>query len=297
MTDVLQCYRTFCRVAERGGLSRAAIDLDMAQASVSRHLQELERRYGTRLFQRTTRQIQLTPAGQRLLDYAQSVLASESQLTEALKLDQQQIEGPITLAASIAFGHELVGPFCMGFMQRYPGVRLKLQLQTRRADLVEEGIDLALRIGEMADSGLVATRLGELQEVLVAAPALFPRGRVPAQPEDLAPYPRLGRAEMPGGGVIRLLCGRKSRVLDAPPRFAADSYLVLRRALLAGAGYGVVHRNLVKEDLERRRLLELLPQWRLPHSPVQAVMPARQPAARVQLFVKEFGAYLQEVLR
>lgn len=291
MQDVLQCYRTFCRVVERGSLTRAALDLDMGQASVSRHLQELERRYGATLLQRTTRTVALTPAGRRLLEYAQSLLASEAQLAETLRAEQGAIEGPMTVAASTAFGHHVVSPFCAAFMARYPGVRVKLTLQTRRSNLVEEGIDVAVRIGELQDSSLVAVRLGQLDEVLVAAPSLFPRGRVPEDPQDLVPYQRLGLAEaaLPLQPLHR---GRRRHTLDAPLRFATDSYLALRHALLCGLGYGSIQRYLVADDLAQHRLVQVLPEWTQVPWPLHAVMPSRQAPLRVKRFVEELGEAL-----
>jgi len=291
MQDVLQCYRTFCRVVERGSLTRAALDLDLGQASVSRHLQELERRYGATLLQRTTRRVALTPAGRRLLEYAQSLLASEAQLAETLRAEQGAIEGPMTVAASTAFGHHVVSPLCAAFMARHPGVRIKLTLQTRRSNLVEEGIDVAVRIGQLQDSSLVAVRLGQLDEVLVAAPSLFPRGRVPEDPADLLPYPRLGLAEaaLPLQPLHR---GRRQHTLDAPLRFATDSYLALHHALLCGLGYGSIQRYLVVDDLAQHRLVHVLPEWTQTPWPVHAVMPSRQAPLRVKRFVEELGEAL-----
>lgn len=291
MQDVLQCYRTFCRVVERGSLTRAALDLGLGQASVSRHLQELERRYGTTLLQRTTRRVAMTPAGRRLLDYAQVLLASEAQLAETLRAEQGVVEGPMTVAASTAFGHHIVSPFCASFMTRHPGVRLKLTLQTRRSNLVEEGIDVAVRIGQLEDSSLVAVRLGELDEVLVAAPSLFPRGRAPQEPSDLAPYPRLGLAEaaLPLQPLHR---GRRRHLVDTPLRFATDSYLALRHALLCGLGYGSIQGYLVADDLAHGRLVRVLPAWTQTPWPVHAVMPSRQAPLRVKRFVDELGESL-----
>lgn len=289
MQDVLLCFRTFCRVAERGNLSRAATDLGLAQASVSRHLQELERRYGVPLLHRTTRRMALTPAGQRLLEYAQALLASESQLAEQLRAEQAVMEGPLVVAASTAFGHQVVTPFCAAFMARHPAVRLQLLLHTRRSNLVEEGIDVAIRIGPLQDSSLVATRLGQLDEVLVAAPALFPRDRVPQEPEDLAPYPRLGLANAVPHPLQR---GRRRHALESPLRFASDSYLALRHALLCGLGYGSIQRYLVADDLAQGRLITVLPAWRQEPWPVSAVLPGRHAPLRVRRFVDEFAEWL-----
>jgi DNA-binding transcriptional LysR family regulator len=289
MQNMLQCYRTLCRVAERGSLTRAARDLGLAQASVSRHLQELERRYGATLLQRTTRRVALTAAGERLFEYAQALISSEAQLADQLRAEQEVVEGPLVVAASTAFGHHVASPFCAAFMARYPGVRLRLTLHTRRSNLVEEGIDVAIRIGRLQDSSLVATRLGELDEVLVAAPSVFPRGRVPEDPEDLVPYPRLGLAD---ADLRPLHNGRKRHTLDAPLRFATDSFLALRHALLCGLGYGSIQRYLVADELARGQLIEVLPRWTQPPSPISAVLPGRHSALRVRRFVEEFAEAL-----
>lgn len=293
--NLLLCFRSLARVVERGSLSRAALDLGLAQASVSRHLQQLERRYGTTLIHRTTRSARVTPAGLSVYEFARSVLASETRLAEAVRKDAAQIAGEIAVAAPTGFGHEIIAPFVIDFAKRHPESKIRLRLSERLLNLLEEGVDIAIRIGLLDDSSMYATPLGTLREVLVGSPSLFHRGRLPLAPEDLSDLPRValeGASDL-GSTFMR---GRRRYKLDTPVRMVLDSSLALRAALLQGLGVGVIHQYLVVRALRERQLVALLPDWRLPDWPVNAVHPSRDRAARVTRFADELRVYLRQQL-
>jgi DNA-binding transcriptional LysR family regulator len=293
--DLLLCYRSLARVVERGSLSRAALDLGLAQASVSRHLQQLERRYGTTLIHRTTRSARVTPTGLLVYEFARGVVASETRLAESVRNEASQIPGEIVVAAPSGFGHEIIAPFVIDFAKRHPESKIKLRLSERLLNLLEEGVDIAIRIGTLNDSSMYATSLGTLREVLVGAPSLFARDRLPLAPEDLAKLPRVALEGASDAGST-FLRGRRRYKLESPVRVVVDSSLALRATLLQGVGVGVIHEYLVVEAVRERRLVALLPDWRLPAWPVNAVYRSRDRAARVTRFADELRVYLCQQL-
>lgn len=290
MSDLLNTFRTFCRVVERRNLTQAGIDLDLAQATVSRHLQELEQRYGVALLRRTTRRIHLTSAGEQVYDYATALLRSESELAERLGQAGQALSGRITVAGPGGFGHRVLNHFLIAHARQHPQLRIRVLLSERHANLVEEGIDVAIRIGTPANSSLVAKPLGMVRELLVAAPALL-RHQQPQAPQDLHQLPHAALSTL-GNRVLQLQQGKQQASLESSAQFEVDSALALRDAALAGLGWVALHDYLVADDIANGRLVALLPGWHLPLWPVNAVFPSRARPQRVDHLVNALHAHL-----
>lgn len=291
MIDLLYNFRTFCRVVERGSLSRAGIDLNLAQATVSRHIKELEARYGTVLIARSTRRLQITLAGQQVYEYAQGVLRSESGLAERISVEQTGTSGVITIAAPTGLGHAILNSFVVQFIRRHPDIRPRLLLSERVVNLIEDGIDVAIRIGEQSDSNLIVKPLGQLKECIVVAPTLIPKRSTIKHPSDLVKLPRLAL-------TFQLSCQLSLRMNDQTVfdvnevRYETDSSLALRDALIDGAGYGVIHEYLVLDAIRAGKLVRLLDTWSLPTWPINALFSYRSRPRRVDNFIEEFVAYL-----
>jgi DNA-binding transcriptional LysR family regulator len=290
MSDLFASFQTYCRVVERGSVSRAALDLDLAQATASRHLRELEARYGAVLITRTTRHLQITPAGQQVYDYVSSLLRSEGELAERLAVAGSGLGGRVTVAGPSGFGHAVLHPFLIEHSACHPELQIRVLLSERHVNLVEEAVDVAIRIGQLVDSSLQVKSLGTLREVLVASPRLFRAGQPPASPEDVLQMPRVG--------LISGVSGQAGHpalhaVLDVPPVLEVDSSLALRDALLAGRGYGAIHEYLVTEALADGRLVPLLPQWPLPQWPLNALFVARNRPRRVDHLVSALADHLR----
>ena len=294
MADLLLVYRTYCRVVERASISRAALDLDMAQASVSRHLQELEQRYAAQLIARTTRSLRVTPAGQKLYDYAKSVLQSEAELAERLVDSGNAMKGRITVAGPMSLGYSVLNPFAISFGKRYPDIKLRLFLSDRQVNLVEEGVDVAIRIGPSADSTLIAKPLGTLEEVLVGSPKLFPTSWRPTTTQDLMPLARVALSPIHRTS-IRLQSSAGLEIIDSAPVYEVDNSMALQAALIAGLGYGAIHHYMVKEQLRDGGLIQLLPDRSLPSWPINAMFVARGRQYRVDHFVEELVGYLRKM--
>lgn len=293
MGDLLSGFRTFCRVVERGSLSRAGIDLDLAQATVSRHIQDLEAHYGATLLARSTRRIQLTNAGEQVYEYAKSVIRSESALVERLSEGKSTPGGQITIAGPSGFGHAVLNPFLVDFIPRHPNVRPRLLLSERSVNLIEDGIDVAIRIGAQDDSGLVIKPLGTLRECLVAAPALLQRHRVVSHPSDLIALPRIALT-IPSTRQLTLQAKGRTHTESSAPTYEVDSSLALRDALLAGAGYGAIHEYLVRDAFQSGQLVRLLDAWSLPAWPINALFAYRARPHRVDILIEELDSYLQK---
>jgi DNA-binding transcriptional LysR family regulator len=285
--------RTFLRIVERGSLSAAAKDLGTTQPTVSRQLQELELAYGTPLVIRTTRSLRVTNAGKMVYEQARLIVQSDDILRERLMGDDAQIEGHIRIAAPSGFGAFVIAPFCGRFVERYSRVEVQLCLSDIRSDLVSEGIDVAVRIGQLGDSSLFARPLLALEEVLVGHPRWL--SHPVSRPADLLALPWVAFSGLlDGDDVIFERNGRKHKV-TVMPRFRIDQIGAHREALLAGAGIGLIHRYAVDTDIREGRLVQFLTDWRRPEWPVHAVFPVRRPAYRLQTWCAELKQELARI--
>nr|WP_275425874.1 LysR family transcriptional regulator [Rhodoferax koreense] len=286
--------RTFARVAERGSLSAAARDLGLAQSSVSRQLRELEQFYGCALLLRTTRATRLTEAGEQVYRHAREWLGADQALRERLSTGGSVPQGTLRMTAPSAFGALVVTPFCAEFGRRHAEVRIDIKLTDRDLDLVREDLDLALRIGRLPDSGLVAQSLGQLEEVAVARRTLV-AARMPAHPAELAQLPWVGFSGLRQRLPFVFVRGEDRALIEPPCRLWTDAIIAHREALLSGAGAGVIHRYAVADALEDGRLVQLLPQWQLPLWPLWAVQPARGGPSLLQVWLKELSERLAKL--
>jgi DNA-binding transcriptional LysR family regulator len=228
--------RTFVEIVDRGSLTAAAEALDRSQPAVVRTLAALEAHLGVVLLRRTTRRSSLTPEGRDYLDRARRILADVEEAEQAVGDGAGVLRGVLRVSAPVQFGRLHVAPLVAGFVTAHPEVHLDLMLADRVVDLVEEGVDLALRIGALPDSSLVAVPVGEVRRVLVAAPSLLARVGEPEAPEALAGQPCL-RVEPLARGTWHFAHGRSVHV-DGP--LACDDVGAAIAACAAGAGFARV---------------------------------------------------------
>jgi DNA-binding transcriptional LysR family regulator len=289
----LQQLRTFLRIVERDSLSAAARDLGTTQPTVSRQLQELETAYGCALVIRTTRALRVTDAGKMVYEQARLMVQSEDILRERLMGDNAQVEGHIRIAAPSGFGASVIAPFCGRFVGRYPKATLELCLSDRQSDLISEGIDVAIRIGKLADSSLFARPLAILEEVLVSHPGCLDGPVV--RPADLQTVPWIAFSGLLDGDDVHLERRGRRQKVRVTPRLRIDQIVGHREALLAGAGAGLIHRYAVDADIRAGRLVQLLSDWRLPEWPVHAVFPVRTQTYRLQTWCAELARELEKI--
>jgi DNA-binding transcriptional LysR family regulator len=270
--DKLKAITTFIRIAEAGSLSAAARALDMSLPAVVRSLAALEQDLGVRLFNRTTRRIALTAEGQHYLGACRGVLAGLDEAEAALHLADTEPQGELRITAPVACGQYHVAPVLNAFMQRHPRVRCNLLLLDRVVDLVEEGLDLAVRIGHLEDSSLVARPVGQVRRLLVASPAYLARHPAPTQPQELAAHACVLFQGMDGSHWTFHDQGRPLRI-SVQGRASFNHIQPAVEACASGLGIGRFLSYQVASLLAEGRLVTLLDAFAPPPIPVQLVYP------------------------
>ena len=289
----LNDLRVFERVALLGSFSGAAKVLGMPKSSVSRSIGRLEAELGTRLFQRNTRDVVLTAPGTALLERCAAILDRVVETMDYFNGLGDAPRGRLRVTAGMGFGVNVLAGLIPGFLQAHPQVDVWLDLSTHHADLIAAQVDVAVRLGPMADSRLVARKLGAMQRFLCASPAYLERHPAPAEPADLAGH---AVVEMPGvDGRPRawtLTRNGDTRTVELQPRVEVNEALAIHRLVLNGAGIGCVSGYLCAPDFEAGRLVRLLPGWTLPAVEVNAVFPSsRSLSPLVRAFVDYLAAH------
>ena len=282
--DAFKQVESFVSVAGRGSLSAAARAEGVTPAVIGRRLDALEQRLGVKLLVRTTRSIALTFEGAAFLEDCQRILNDLANAEASVSLGGVKASGHIRVSAPAGFGRRHVAPRLKAVLEANPDVSCTLDLSDRVVDLVNEGIDCAVRIGEMADSSLVSIRLAENRRVVVASPAYLARHGVPAAPQELAGHNCLSLGQQRGW----LFCNDKGEVITVKVngRLECNDGAVLHEWALAG--HGLAWRSLweVEGDLRGGRLVSVLDAFAAPATGVYAVFPQRKHLAlRVRLLI------------
>jgi len=284
MQDLNDLYY-FAKVVEAGGFAAAGRLLGIPKSRLSRRIAELEDRLGARLLQRTTRQLKLTAVGERYLRHCQAMLLEAEMADEAVASMSSEPRGRLRVSCPVGLAHEMLPSVISKFLEKYPQVQLEVMLLNRRVDLVNEGVDVALRVRELGDEDplLVTRRLRQAQMAMVASPA-FLHGRAINHPDDLKTLPVLGALEADRLVHIRMLDQQgKSVELSLEARLGIDDFIVRKACTLAGQGFTMLPMMYCEQELENGALVQLLPDWSLPGGWLQAVYPHRRgvmPAVR-----------------
>ena len=290
----LEGLAVFAKVAELRSFVLAAKDLELSKATISKAIARLEKRLGARLFNRTSRRLALTDAGQLLLDRAARILAEGEAAESEVHAQSASPRGLVRLAVPMSFGLREVAPLLPEFLAEYPGVSVDLHLSDELVDLIGTGFDAALRIAALPDSSLRARRLRGVSRNLVAAPSYLKRHGRPAHPRELLHHACLCYAYLPTPDVWRFVnkAGEVAQVRPAGP-LRANNADALAPALLAGLGLAVQPDFVVGEAIEDGRLEVVMPDWSPPPIALHLVMPPGGPRpARVEVL----AAFLSERL-
>jgi DNA-binding transcriptional LysR family regulator len=285
--DRLQALQTFAKVVEQGSFARAADRLGLSTSAVSRAVADLEAHLGVRLMNRTTRRLSLTDSGRAFLERVVQFLADLEEAEAAVSAGALAPRGTLRMTSAITFGERYLAPAIAEFMQQHPDVRFDVELSDRVVDLVDEGFDLAVRIGAAGSAALIARRIGQTQLVCCAAPAYLARHGLPRRPEDLARHRCFAYAYQPLRGVwqFRDVHGAERSVRIAGP-VQANNGRLLASIALTGAGIVLEPDFIVGDDVARGALVHLLPGFSPPSSPIYAVYPSRRHlSAKVRAFV------------
>ena len=277
----------FARVVEAGSFTGAAAQLGLSKSAVSKQVSRLEDRLGARLMNRTTRRLSLTEAGQAFYEGCQKVVAEAEAAAQAVTHLAAAPRGVLRVNAPMSFGVLHVAPALPALLEACPELSLDLTLNDRRVDLVEEGYDLAIRIGALGDSSLIARRLAPSHRVLCAAPTyLAKRGR-PEAPEDLAAHECLVYSYQAAGQAWHLSGPAGEKRVKIAGRLKVNNGDALLAAALTGLGIAFLPGFIAGDALRAGRLEQLLPEWRdAEETKVYAVYPAgRQVAPKVRAFI------------
>ena len=236
--DKLSAMRAFVEIADRGSLTAAADALGKAQPTMVRTLANLEAELGTRLLRRTTRTLSLTGEGRGYLARCRRILADVEEAERALVSGNLEPRGELRLTAPVTFGQRHVAPVVVDFLKRYEKVRVELLLLDRVVNLLEEGIDLAIRIGELADSSMIAIQIGTMRQVVAASPELLARSGRPTSPDDLAGLPCVHFRGLGTGDVWRFSTGTSDWSVPITSPFGTNQATPAVEACVAGLGFG-----------------------------------------------------------
>lgn len=278
----------FLRVLDLGSISAAARSLDLSVAVASQRLQRLERELGVRLLHRTTRRLHATPEGAVLAEQGRALVDDLEALGASLRQAGTGITGTLRVTTSSSFGRLYVSPLLPEFLARHPGVSLSVNLSDHVLDLVSAGFDLAIRIGALDDSALVARRLANNRRLLCASPDYLRRRGMPRTPQDLARHDCLLLVGSQGRqDVWRLGDGAGGEIaVRVRGRIEANTGELLSDAALAGFGIALHSAWHVCADMRAGRLVQVLPDYPLADTGIYAVMPQRRLVPpRVRAFV------------
>jgi LysR family transcriptional regulator, regulator for bpeEF and oprC len=288
----LDDLRVFERVGSLSSFAAAAKALGQPKSSVSRSVARLEAALATRLIHRTTREVTLTAAGESLMTRCASALGELSDALSHVGSLSNEVSGQLILSAGIGFGINVLSDQLPGFLRRYPNVRVQLELTSRAADLVADRVDVAIRLGPLRDSSMVAVLLGEMKRVLCAAPNYL---KLHGDPHALSDLDSHQVIEMPAADgrprIWRFVKDGRTSEVAVEPRVAVNDALTIHRLLLNGAGIGIVSCYLCAPDLHAGRLVHLLPEWTAPAIPVNMVFPSRRELSPV---VRAFVDYMKQ---
>lgn len=283
--DQLTSIAVFVAAIEEGSIAAAGRRLDLSPVMAGRYLSSLEDSLSARLIQRTTRRIALTDTGIRYFARCKRILDELEEANQEAAATQSTPRGTLRMSAPVTFGATYLAPIVAEYMAEYAGVRIEVQLQDRFIDLIEEGIDLAIRIGQLVDSDLVAWPVGSCSLIACAAPEYLARRGHPQSPAELAAHERIGYM----GTVSTIPWSFEDNgvfiSISEPCRLAANNAQMMAEAALAGCGIAYGPSFAFAVHLEQGKLEQVLPSFHTPTLPIHAVTPtARHMPQKVRAF-------------
>ncbi|PHP87371.1 LysR family transcriptional regulator [Burkholderia sp. AU18528] len=288
--DRLTSLGVFVAAVEEGSLAAAARRFGLSPAMAGKHVSAIEAQLNARLLQRTTRRLSLTDIGQTYYVRSKQILEAFEDAGREAHDSQRTARGVLRIAAPVTFGAMHLGEVTARYLEEHPQVNVEVLLGDRYVDLLEAGIDVAIRIGKLQGNGLVTSRIAPCRMVMCASPAYIERHGTPRRPSDLRHAQRLVFSEAVSAGDWTLFDAKnRAHVIEGPCRVAANNTQMLMSAALAGAGVAYGPTFVFGEHLRRGELVALLPNYRATELAIQAVYPS---ARRIPLKVRRFVDYL-----
>ncbi|MCJ8337897.1 MAG: LysR substrate-binding domain-containing protein [Pseudomonadales bacterium] len=265
--------RSFITVVEVGSFIGAAQLLEASTAAVSRRISGLETALGVKLLNRTTRQLDLTEAGRQFYADVVNIFLSLDEAEEKIRSGSKTIKGTLRIAAPLSFGIQCLSPALAGFMRRYPELKVQLLLDDRLTDLVAEGIDIAIRIGSLQDSTLVASHIGDINRIFCASNAYLLQRGEPKTLSDLSQHNWLDYSLSKSREEWRYIDGK---AIEVSGSLSTNNGDVLKDAVIEGMGISLLPEFIVAQGLKRQQLREILTKFRPEPLGLYAVRPSRK---------------------
>ena len=285
----------FVEVARTQSFSLASRHLGVPRATLSRRIAAMEREFGVRLFDRTTRRVELTEAGQRYFERCGRLVDEARLAQEALRETAEQPSGHVRLSMPVDLGVFVIGPLLTEFARQFPAITFDIDLSPRHADLVGDHVDVAIRLGTVKDEQLVARRIGSIAQALFAAPAYLALRGTPAQPADLVEHECIVQRGAQRQALWRLQGDGGSAEVVVRGRFMVNNVGLMRVLAERGIGIAVLDPTLVREPLANGGLVQVLPAWTAPRLPMHALMSSRLQPASVRALLDFLAARLAVV--
>jgi DNA-binding transcriptional LysR family regulator len=293
--DTIQGIKLFIRVVDQGSFTKAASDLAMGQPTATKLIAQLEARLGARLLHRSTHGVTPTEIGQLYYEKCKLIAHHVEEAESVTTLMQTQLHGGLRISTSVAFGRRVLAPLVMQFMQTHPHLQIDLSFDDRYVDLVEQGVDVAIRMGRLADSSLGARYLGINPWLIVAGPAYLAAKGTPSTPEDLAQHDALIYSSVQGDARWHLT-GTDGQVHSVTVKgpLKSNNLSTLLSAARCGMGLAALPWYVANESVRTGKVQSVLNAWALPSQEMHAVFPSpRLIPAKVRSFID----WLQEQLR
>jgi DNA-binding transcriptional LysR family regulator len=285
--NLINLFSTFVRVVEAGSFTAVAEERETTQPTISRQIAALEAHLGCVLFQRTTRSLALTDDGRIFYEHALRTVESLVEAETAVGKRKRKPSGILRLGTAVVFGRLHLVPRLARFMARYPDIQVDLVMNDGFSDLVEENIDISIRVGEVTDPNLVARRIGTTRRVVVATPAYLKRKGMPKHPKDLVDHDCIIYSRLAAGANWTFECEKSVQAFPIQGRFKVNSTEGVRAAILNGLGIGYVPVwHFVDDEIESKKLTVLLDKFQPRAQPISAVYASRRflaPKVRVML--------------
>ncbi len=292
--DKIANMQAFAAVGTTGSFAQAARKLNIANSVISKRIKDLEDYLGAQLLLRTTRKVTLTETGQSYLEQVQRLLDELEEVESGIRYETRKPVGSIRISAPLSFGLKTLAPALAGYLAKCPGVSIKTYLSDRRVDLVSEGFDLAIRIGALEDSSLVAKKLCHGRRVVCASPAYFKKHGIPKTPDDLKNHNCLSYINLAEGKAWPFLLGAKKIWQPVTGNFLSDNGDLLHQAALADGGIALLPTFIVSESLKEKRLQTVLEAFEEQDFDVHAVyQPSRHLSVKLRTLIDHLSTELK----
>lgn len=292
--EMLKEMAVFVQVVDSGGFSAASRQLGLTTSAVSRQVTRLEAHMGGRLLQRTTRRLSLTELGQQVHAGCVRMLAAAREVHALAGSYSERPTGVIKVSAPVVFGQVWLAPRLPGFLQQYPDVEVRLTLVDRTVDLVEEGVDLAIRIARELAPGLAARPLCAMRYVLVASNAYLKEHGIPVAPQDLPAHRCISLGYGAFGQDWTMLAGGQRATVNVPCRLTVNNSAAIMAAVEEGGGIGLVPDFAARAALAARRVRAVLPDWELAEPYAGTVHAVYVPGRHIALKIRALIDYLAQ---